>query len=252
MDLFYIEQTGGMAIDVTGGYPLTDPIVLMRHRVEEINFYIVQRRSAGVKSSYKQLKPLSGELLNWKLCIRERSNFDGAPLFEINETVESTHIKWSREKEAYAITFCLAGAALNKALGRSNGTNDGTPIDSVVGDSTTDTLTSASHGYGEGDIVKFTSLLGGDGLTPETHYFIRNPATDTFQLSLAVDDAVINFTANVISGTIIMVEAGGEDKASLECAMQIAWSRVSGDSGTWEGTPTIAVNLLNNVADIPA
>ena len=251
MDLYYIVPTGIIGIDFTGGNPLTEPVVMMRHRLETVNFFIVGR-TTGAKVNFQQLKPLSAKTLNFKFFIREKNNFDGTPLVSISQTVEGSHVKWSKERECYVFNFCPSSAALNIALGRTLGTNDGTAISPVTGDSTTDILTYASHGYGEGDSVKFTTLIGGDGLTAGTHYFIRNPATDTFQLSETVDGAVINFTANVTSATMILVEGGGEDKASLECMAQIAWSLSSGDSGTWEGPPAFAITMLNDVADLLA
>lgn len=73
---------------------------------------------------------------------------------------------------------------------------------SVTGVAATDIFTSAAHGYSAGDRVKFSTLTGGAGITAGTTYYVKSPATNTFQVSATPGGAALNFTTDLTVGTV--------------------------------------------------
>ena len=71
---------------------------------------------------------------------------------------------------------------------------------------TTDIVTSAAHGYANGDPVVFASLTGGAGLTNGTKYYVRDITTDTFKVSATVGGAAVDVTTAYSSGTVTKTE----------------------------------------------
>lgn len=65
-------------------------------------------------------------------------------------------------------------------------------------DSGADTISAASHGFVEGAPVQLVNdantLIG--GVTPNTTYYVRNPTTDTFQLSTSRTGSILNITSS--------------------------------------------------------
>lgn len=78
------------------------------------------------------------------------------------------------------------------------GTED-TSVLPVTGEADTDILTSAGHGYIDGDAIQFTQLVGGTGLLIDTTYYVLNATTDTFQVSLSPGGVAVDFTVDVTS-----------------------------------------------------
>lgn len=64
--------------------------------------------------------------------------------------------------------------------------------------------TATAHGFAAGDVVEFTALTGGTGLTASTQYYViaANLAAQTFQVSATSGGAAVNFTADVTAGTV--------------------------------------------------
>ncbi|MDI7188409.1 hypothetical protein [Leptospira santarosai] len=73
----------------------------------------------------------------------------------------------------------------------------------------TDRINSTAHGCVEGQLVKF-SFTGG-GITASTDYYVRNPTTNDFQISLSSTGGVINLTSSQTGDMIINVEYGFGD-----------------------------------------
>ncbi|OLY59328.1 hypothetical protein BV917_15100 [Leptospira santarosai serovar Guaricura] len=73
----------------------------------------------------------------------------------------------------------------------------------------TDRINSAAHGCAEGQLVKF-SFTGG-GIAASTDYYVRNPTTNDFQISLGPTGGVINLTASLTGDMITNVEYGFGD-----------------------------------------
>jgi len=76
---------------------------------------------------------------------------------------------------------------------------------------TTDTFTSTGHTFASNDIVSTTALAsGGAGLSVGTFYYIKNPLTNTFQLSLTsggsaitgITGAVWTFSTTYLTATV--------------------------------------------------
>lgn len=68
----------------------------------------------------------------------------------------------------------------------------------------TDIFTSTAHGMVAGDMVVFTALTGGAGLSINTVYFViaTNLAANTFMLSATAGGATIDHTTNVTAATV--------------------------------------------------
>lgn len=74
----------------------------------------------------------------------------------------------------------------------------------VTGVAATDVISLAGHPFVNGDQVQFTAISGGTGLAINTVYFVvASVAGVSFQLSLTTGGAAINFTTDIVSGTMI-------------------------------------------------
>lgn len=74
---------------------------------------------------------------------------------------------------------------------------------SAAADDIIDTTT--PHGFQAGDIVRFTALTGGAGLTATTEdYYViaANLAAQTFQVSETAGGAAVDFSTNITAGTV--------------------------------------------------
>jgi surface protein len=83
-------------------------------------------------------------------------------------------------------------------------TGTGTPLTTAVSVSFADvgeTVTLTSHGLQNGDEVSFVSITTTTGIVTNTIYYVRNVATNTFQLSSTPSGTIINLVNNG-SGTM--------------------------------------------------
>lgn len=86
----------------------------------------------------------------------------------------------------------------------------GEPGYAVTGNSTTDVLTAVGHPFANNDIVVFTALTGGAGLSTNVngeyfsgHYKVINVSGNDFQLApIGAGSTPTNFTTDITSGTI--------------------------------------------------
>lgn len=101
----------------------------------------------------------------------------------------------------------------NMMLNALRGTAPGTPLThagllqaggakSVTGVAATGVFTSAAHGYSNGDLVVFSAITGGTGLTTGYPYFVVSTATNTFQVALTPGGAAVIFGADLTAGTV--------------------------------------------------
>lgn len=74
---------------------------------------------------------------------------------------------------------------------------------SLSGVALTDIITDNAHGYANGTRVILSSLNGGAGLAINRQYYVITATTNTYQLSLSVGGAAINFTTDITAGTTI-------------------------------------------------
>ncbi len=91
----------------------------------------------------------------------------------------------------------------------------------VDGDVTvgTDRITEATHGMLEGDpIILTTTGVLPDGLDPDVIYFVRNPTTNDFQLSLSQSGGIVDIsnptgggTHTVARGTAVILPTAGDN-----------------------------------------
>lgn len=100
---------------------------------------------------------------------------------------------------------------------------DADPGKSVTGVSSTDTFTSASHGYANGNIVVLSGLTGGTGLVAGDAYFVIGQTTNTFQLSKVLSGSAFHFTSDLSAGTVTrIVELTGGSPAYARKAIAFA------------------------------
>lgn len=64
--------------------------------------------------------------------------------------------------------------------------------------------TTTAHGFVADDVVEFTALTGGAGLSTNTQYFVisANLGAQTFQVSTTKGGAAVNFTTDITAGTV--------------------------------------------------
>jgi len=78
-----------------------------------------------------------------------------------------------------------------------------TPLYSgVTGVASTDVITAAGHIFTNNQLVQFTALTGGSGLTTSTDYYVRDIVGSTFKLAASSGGAAIDFTTNITAGSI--------------------------------------------------
>ncbi|MCH1910638.1 hypothetical protein L9Z41_16920 [Leptospira noguchii] len=68
----------------------------------------------------------------------------------------------------------------------------------------TDRITVNAHGFTEGQLVKFA--FTGGGITALVNYYVRNPTTNDFQISLTNTGAILDLTSSQTGEMIINVE----------------------------------------------
>ncbi|EKO51327.1 hypothetical protein LEP1GSC127_2977 [Leptospira kirschneri str. 200801925] len=73
----------------------------------------------------------------------------------------------------------------------------------------TDRITVNAHGFTEGQLVKFA--FTGGGITGLTNYYVRNPTTNDFQISLTQTGTIIDLTSSQTGEMIVNVEYGFGD-----------------------------------------
>ncbi|WP_061246725.1 hypothetical protein [Leptospira noguchii] len=73
----------------------------------------------------------------------------------------------------------------------------------------TDRITSTNHGCVEGQLLKF-SFTGG-GITALVNYYVRNPTTNDFQVSLTATGTIIDLTSSQTGEMITNIEYGFGD-----------------------------------------
>ena len=104
--------------------------------------------------------------------------------------------------------------------------NKGADITGVTGVTSTDTLTKASHGLANGDMVILSALTGGNLIVAGDPYFVVASATNTFQLALTPAGAAIDIGTDLSSATVNRVtELSGGSPAYAR--KTIAWNNAA-------------------------
>jgi len=74
---------------------------------------------------------------------------------------------------------------------------------SVTADASTNVVTVTGSAFVSGQIVRFTSLTGGAGLSTNTDYFVISPSTTTFKLSATSGGSEIDITSNITAAILL-------------------------------------------------
>lgn len=106
----------------------------------------------------------------------------------------------------------------------------------------TDLINVTSHGYTAGDLVVFTVLTGGTGLTLLQPYFVITVLTNTFQVATTPSGTPVNFSVDY---SAISVKKLTEISGGSPAYARKAW--------TWATAAAGAVNTsADPVFDVPA
>lgn len=79
----------------------------------------------------------------------------------------------------------------------SNNINAGTVVEDVS--AATDTVTSASHGFNDGDKIVFTAVGASDTIVPGRTYFVRDKAAGTFKIASTAGGTAITISTATLS-----------------------------------------------------
>lgn len=73
---------------------------------------------------------------------------------------------------------------------------------SATGLTSTDTITATGHNFVNGDIIRFSALTGGSGLSTSSCYYVINVSGNTFQLSNTSGGPALDFITDITAATI--------------------------------------------------
>lgn len=79
----------------------------------------------------------------------------------------------------------------------------------------------SAHGLADGDVIKFSALTGGTGLSTGTRYFVTVVSTTAIYVSTTRGGSPVNFTADITAGTAVKVRRA--DAEAIMNAMQLAY-----------------------------
>lgn len=109
----------------------------------------------------------------------------------------------------------------------------------------TDRVNVAAHGKSEGDLVKFA--FTGGGITALTHYYVRNPTANDFQISTGPATAIIDLTSDQTGEMLTHVGWGFgngsttinvlDDRGIVEIGAGIHGTRAMATGGNYNGGP---------------
>lgn len=91
------------------------------------------------------------------------------------------------------------------------------------GVASSDTFTSAAHGYSNGDLLILVSATGGAGLTVGDAFYVIGATTNTFQLARVSGGTAVDFTTDLSAGSVRrLVEWSGGSYARIAVAFSAA------------------------------
>ncbi len=109
----------------------------------------------------------------------------------------------------------------------------------------TDRITSANHGCVEGQLVKFS--FSGGGITALVNYYVRNPTTNDFQVSLTATGTIIDLTSSQTGEMITNIEYGFGDGSTtfnipdrrgvFQRGAGVHGTRAKASGGNYDGGP---------------
>lgn len=73
----------------------------------------------------------------------------------------------------------------------------------VTGAASTNIITATGSALIAGQVVRFSSITGGAGLSASTDYYVISPSTNTFKLSATSGGSEIDFTTDITAGTLL-------------------------------------------------
>jgi len=123
----------------------------------------------------------------------------------------------------------------------------------------TDVFTSANHGYVVGDVVQFSALTGGAGISTTTPYYVIAPFdANTFKVSTMPGGAALDVTTDLTAGTVGtnvgIYPAGARNPGSTPTAAVIAFAAVDAaglltvtDAGILQGVRYVAYSSVGGV-----
>ena len=95
--------------------------------------------------------------------------------------------------DTFQVEATLAGGALTLT---TDGTGTYRAVQFVDFEATGNTVDRTAHGFVDGDIVIFGSIVTTTGITADVRYYVVNATTDTFQVEATVGGGAITLTSN--------------------------------------------------------
>jgi hypothetical protein len=78
-----------------------------------------------------------------------------------------------------------------------------TTFATVTGAASTDIVTATGSAFIAGQVVRFSSITGGTGLSASTDYYVISPSGTAFSLAATSGGTAINFTTDITAGTLL-------------------------------------------------
>lgn len=78
----------------------------------------------------------------------------------------------------------------------------GANITAVTSTGSPDTFTKTAHGLANGDVIVFSAITGGTGLTAGFPYFVITAAANTFQIALTSGGTAVDLSADLTTATV--------------------------------------------------
>lgn len=127
---------------------------------------------------------------------------------------------------------------------------------SITGVAATNVVTSAAHGYSDGDALTLVSVAGGAGLTANSVYYVRDKTTDTFKLAATAGGAAIDFSTDISAGKVAVFDWDELDAAIADCAahgkkltLSVAITAAAPEWVYTDGTPCTRFDLAADDRD---
>lgn len=168
-----------------------------------------------------------------KFVAKDTGEFDDEPL------LSTTDFEWIEERGQYEAPLNSITEELNERFGAQS---DAKEISGGVAG--TDVVTTTDpHGLAVNDLIWFSGLTGGDGITEgeATKYYVKTvPTASTFTFSATLGGATFNFTVDISAGDVYR---DPEDVDSIELTVEIGYKFGLGEDWTSsENAPTLTLH----------
>jgi hypothetical protein len=134
---------------------------------------------------------------------------DAGRVIDMNASTDKTVTVPANSSVAFAtgatVIVARRGAGEITVAGASGVTirSVSTTFSTVTGVASTDIITATGSAFIAGQVVRFSSITGGTGLSASTDYYVISPSGATFSLASTSGGSAINFTSDITAGTLL-------------------------------------------------